>query len=197
MNIVCLLGSPRRKGNSATIAGKFIDTATGLGANCQTFQLNKLTYRGCQACYGCKTREERCILKDDLTDVLEAVAKADVLVMATPVYYGDISSQLKAFVDRSFSFLVPDFINSPNPSRLSPGKKLVIITSQGQPDESLFTDIYPRYENFFQWYGYQDNHLIRACGVSAPGEVEKHEEIMRQASETAIKIMGLSGSSSV
>ncbi len=190
MNIVCLLGSPRDKGNSTTLANKFIESAEGLGASCQTFQLNKLTYRGCQACNGCKTKKDYCILKDDLAEVLKAVTKADVLVMATPTYFGEISSQLKAFVDRSYSFLVPDFMNTPNPSRLNPGKRLVFIISQGQPDQSQYEDIFPRYETFFKWYGYQDNHLIRACGFSEPGEVDKQEEIMQQAKETAMKIMG-------
>ncbi|MGO8942464.1 MAG: NAD(P)H-dependent oxidoreductase, partial [Syntrophobacteraceae bacterium] len=56
MNIVCLLGSPREKGNSAAIANRFCSTAQGLGAEVKTFTLNNLKYRGCQGCMACKTK---------------------------------------------------------------------------------------------------------------------------------------------
>ena len=116
MRIVCLLGSPRSRGNSTAVARHFCETAEKKGASIQTFALNKLNYRGCQACMTCKTKLDRCVLKDDLTEVLDAIRDADVLVMATPVYYGEVSSQLKAFIDRTFSYLVPDFETNPAPS---------------------------------------------------------------------------------
>jgi len=187
--IVCLLGSPRPKGNSAAMAKRFNETAEELGAEVTTFALNKLTYRGCQACMACKTKLEKCVLKDDLTEVLEAVRETDVLVMVSPIYYGEVSSQLKSFIDRTFSYLVPDYMTNPQPSRLSPGKKLVFILAQGYPDESKYADVFPKYESFFKWYGFDESHLIRACGVSAPGAVEEREDIMNLAEETAKKVM--------
>ena len=189
MKIVCLLGSPRPKGNSAAIARKFCETAEGSGADVETFALNKLKYRGCQACMTCKTKLDRCVLKDDLAEVLDAVRNSDVLVMATPVYYGEVSSQLKAFIDRTFSYLVPDYVTNPNPSRLSPGKRLVFIQAQGHPDENLFNDVFPRYNGFFKWYGFEEGNLVRACGVRDKGDVEKNEDVMKLAEETARKII--------
>ena len=56
MRIICLLGSPRVKGNSAALAKRFCETAEKLGAKIQTFELNKLNYRDCQACMACKTK---------------------------------------------------------------------------------------------------------------------------------------------
>ena len=190
MRIVCLLGSPRPKGNSAAMAAKFCDTADGLGAEVTTFSLNKLKYRGCQACMTCKTKLEKCVLKDDLAEVLEAVREAEVLVMASPIYYGEVSSQLKAFIDRTYSYLVPDYPTNPKPCRLVPGKKLVFIQTQGHPDESQFADVFPRYEFFFKWYGFKESHLIRACGVFNKGDVEGREDVMRLAEETASKVVG-------
>ncbi|MGO9614647.1 MAG: flavodoxin family protein [Dissulfurispiraceae bacterium] len=91
MKIACLLGSPRINGNSTVISRRFLDEAEAFGAETDTFILNSLSYRGCQACYACKTKLERCVLKDDLSHVLEVVKEADMLVMATPTYYGGIS----------------------------------------------------------------------------------------------------------
>lgn len=189
MKIVCLLGSPRRNGNSAAIATRFLEAAESLGALTQTFFLNELSYRGCQGCLACKTKLEKCALKDDLTQVLEAVMEADVLVLATPVYYGDITSQLKGFIDRTYSCLKPDYLTNPSPSRLAPGKGLLFITTQGHPDEAMFADVYPRYSSFLKWYGYTDVGYIRACGLSKPGEVREREEVMKLAEEMARKVM--------
>ena len=185
MNIVCLLGSPREKGNSATIANRFCNTADGLGAEVKTFTLNNLQYRGCQGCMACKTKLDRCALSDDLTQVLEAVRETDVLVLASPVYFWDISSQLKTFIDRTYSYLVPDFKTNPRKSRLAPGKKVVFILSQNNPDRSSFSDIVTKFQRFSQANGFVDSHVIRAFGVSEPGEVQSHEDVMKLAETTA------------
>lgn len=190
MRIVCLLGSPRENGNSSTIAARFCDTARSRGAEVRTFALNKLDYRGCQGCMACKTKLDKCALEDDLTEVLEAIRGTDVLVLASPVYYWDVSSQLKAFLDRTFSYLVPDFRTNPQKSRLSPGKKLVFILAQNNPDRDSFRDIFPKFDYFFKAYGFVESHLIRAFGVSEPGEVQTHEDVMELAEKTAETICG-------
>jgi multimeric flavodoxin WrbA len=137
----------------------------------------------------CKTKLDRCALNDDLTQVLDAVRETDVLVLASPVYFGDISSQLKAFIDRTYSYLVPDFKTNPRKSRLAPGKELVFILSQGNPDPNNFADIYPRFRFFTRTYGgFGESHLIRALGVNEPGEVAGHEDVMKLAETTAEKI---------
>jgi multimeric flavodoxin WrbA len=189
MKIVSLLGSPRPKGNSAAMARKFCETAQDLGAEVTTFALNKLKYRGCQACMTCKTKLEKCVLKDDLADVLDAIRDAEVLVLATPIYYSEISSQLKAFIDRTYSYLVPDYTTNTSPCRLSSGKKLVFIEAQGHPDKNLFADVFPRYDSIFKWYGFSDSYQIRACGVFNKGDVETREDVMKLSEETARKIM--------
>ncbi len=189
MKITCVLGSPRIKGNSAVMAKRFCDTAEKLGAQVQTFVLNELHYRGCQACMACKTKSDKCVLQDDLTPVLESVREGDVLVMGSPVYMWDVSSLLRSFIERTYSFFVPDFATNPNPSRLKPGKKLVFIQTQGQPSENMFADLFSRIEPIFKRYGFTDNHLIRGVGVRKLGEIATKEEVMNKVEETAEKIM--------
>ena len=189
MRIICLLGSPRTKGNSAALAKRFCDTAEKLGAQVQTFELNKLNYRDCQACMACKTKLDKCALQDDLAGVLDSVREADALVMTTPIYYGDVSSPIKAFIDRTYSYLVPNYLNQPKPSRLSPGKKLIFIQTQTQPDEKLYADVFTRNERFFNRYGFTETHLIRIGGVRNPGDVESRKDAMELAEETAKKVM--------
>jgi multimeric flavodoxin WrbA len=189
MKIVTLLGSPRSLGNSTAIASRFQDTAATLGAENCTFELNRLTYRGCQGCYACKKGLDHCILNDDLTEVLTAVTEADVVVLATPVYYGDVTAQLKGFIDRTYSYLKPDYLTNPTPSRLNP-KKLVFVITQGHPDEALFADIFPRYDGFLKWLGFSETHLIRVCGVGPLTVDAVPEPTLVRADELARQIAG-------
>ena len=190
MKITCLLASPRRNGNSEVLAKRFVDTAAKLGAQVQTYVLNELTFKGCQGCMACKTKSDKCVLEDDLAPVLESVREGDVLVLATPVYMRDVTSLLRAFIERTYSYYVPDFGTNPNPSRLKPGKKLVFILTQGQPSEKLFADLFPGMDPMFKRFGFTETHLIRGLGVRKLGEVAGREEVMKGVEEVARKIMG-------
>ena len=190
MNIVCLYGSPRVKGNSAAIAKKFCETAINKGAAVQSWVLNKLNFRGCQACYGCKEKSDKCVINDDLSEVLDAVRNCDILVLASPVYYGDVSSQLKAFIDRNYSFLVPDYVTADKIHRLEGNKTLVMILTQGSPDQEAFKAIFPKYSTFYKWMGFEKSELIHACGVMEPSDLRRRQDIFKQAEQLAEKLAG-------
>jgi multimeric flavodoxin WrbA len=188
MKIVCIYGSPRKNGNSSSIADHFLAALTGPNDEVKFFQLNGLDFRGCQGCMICKGKYEKCILNDGLEEVLDNVREADILVLATPVYYYDVTGQVKCFVDRTWSYLKPDYETNPEPSRLLPGKTLVFIQSQGDPNPDMHNDIYPKYNLFFNIYGFKKSYLIRACGVNEPGEAKNKRDVMELAEQTAEKI---------
>lgn len=188
MKVLCVQGSPRKKGNSATLANQFIAMAESRGATIETYILNELDFKPCQACYACKTKFDHCALHDDLTPVLTALGDCDLVVVATPVYYGDISAQTKAFIDRTFSFVNPDFENRPDPVRFAPGKKMVWIITQEAPAE-FHGDIFQRYGGMFKSYAGFETHLIRGTDVEEPGEVADKPEIMARAEELARKLV--------
>jgi multimeric flavodoxin WrbA len=185
MKIVAMLGSPRPQGNSSTLARAFLEAGRERGAETQEFLLNQMDFKGCQACMACKTKSETCCLEDDLAQVLEALREADVLVLASPVYFGDLSSQLKAFFDRTYSCINPDFS-----CRLPAGKKAVMILTQANPDPAQFDDIFPRYERWLKLYGCDPIHLVRAVGVGEAGEVTQQTDLMAQAAALARELVG-------
>jgi multimeric flavodoxin WrbA len=190
MNIVCLLGSPRKYGNSATIARRFADVAAGLGADVQIVELNQLKYRGCQGCMACKTSADVCVLEDDLTGVLETLKSADIVVMAMPVYCSDVPGQVKCFLDRTFSYFKPDYRMEGNPSRVPPGKKLVFIITQGAPVEELFLEIPQKYQAFLKRsMGIGETFLIRGVGVGSGGVVGVPEQYLREAESIARQLV--------
>ena len=190
MKISCLIGSPRKNSNSAAIAAKFTETATGLGAQVETVILNDLKYRGCQGCMACKTTSEKCVLNADLAGVLESLKQADVILLALPVYCSDVPGQVKCFIDRTYSYMKPSYLSDSNPSRVPPGKKLVFIVTQGAPVENLFSDIPQRYTGFLKRsLGFGDSYLIRGVGVGGGGAVGVPDQFLQQAEDLARSIM--------
>lgn len=186
MEIVALLGSPRPHGNSALLAQAFLDACHSLGAAVESHSLNRMQFQGCQGCMGCKTKARACILKDDMTPVYDAIHRAEVLVLASPVYFGDLSGQLKAAYDRFYAYFEPDFT-----SRLPAGKQAVFVLTQGHPDPAQFQDIFPRYEMFMKWLGFRQCHLLRACGLQGPGEIKDRAPLLQEAVDLARPVLGV------
>ncbi len=190
MKVLCLLGSPRPRGNSAALLSAYADQAQALGAEVARHSLNDLDFKPCQACFACKTTSEVCVLKDELTPILAAVRDCDVLALASPVYFGDLSAQLKAFVDRSFSLLTPDYARGEKKTRLAPGKAISLLLAQGHPNAERFTDIIPRYAYFFRLLGFTSQFPVRAVGVYAPGEALGTPHWLEAAAQAARQALG-------
>jgi multimeric flavodoxin WrbA len=167
MKVLNILGSPRRKGTSSRIAQAFTDRIEKNGGEVNSFHLNELTYRGCQGCETCHTKKDSCVLRDDLTPVLEAMRTADVIVFSTPVYYGDVSGQFKMFFDRTWSHVAVNYeSDSPYASRIPEGKTALFILTQGDV-EDRHGDVVERYRSFCDLYGL-DTKVIRATGLEGP-----------------------------
>jgi multimeric flavodoxin WrbA len=184
MKIVAVLGSPRPQGNSSTLAQKFLESARELGAEVQVYPLNRMSFQGCQGCGACKTERENCILEDDLAQVLMDVKEADVLLLASPVYFGDISGQLKCFFDRTYSYITPEFT-----TRVPGGKQAVVVLVQANPEESQFNDIFPRYQRWLKFFGFDPVHLLRAVGVKNLDDIQQQAAVLDQAASLAREIV--------
>jgi len=188
--IVALLGSPRKESNSAAIAQRIMDAAAALGATSETYSLYKLDYSGCIACMGCKTTADECVLRDDLTTALRAIRAADVLLIASPVYFAHITGPLKSALDRLYSLMAPTYLSGGPISRLDPGKKCAIVLTQGSGDPETFSNIFPTLSQFLgpHWFGYE-MHLVRGIGMAAPGAAAENAELMGEAEDLAKTLM--------
>jgi multimeric flavodoxin WrbA len=150
-----------------------------------------MAYSGCIACMGCKKTSEECVLRDDLTDALRAMREADILIIASPVYFGQITGPLKCAMDRMYSHMAPTYLSGGPISRLAPGKHCLIVLTQGAPDPNAFADVFPGLAHFLgpDWFGYH-MHLLRAVGMAAPGAAAEDAELMAQAEALAQELVG-------
>ena len=102
--IVILNGSPRKRGNTAALVQSFTRGAEAAGNTVTTFFLDGMDIHGCKGCFGGHSgRECPCVQRDDMDKIYPAVKESDVVVLASPLYYWNLSGQLRTAVDRLFA----------------------------------------------------------------------------------------------
>ena len=99
--VVVISASPRKGGNSDTLSDSFISGAKESGHNVKKIALREKEIHFCKGCYYCVKNEGKCVMSDDMADIIEDIIQADVLVMATPVYFYCMNGQLKTVIDRT------------------------------------------------------------------------------------------------
>lgn len=101
-NILIISSSPRKNGNSQMLCEQFKKGAEEKGHTVTLIRLMEKKIGFCRACDGCMRNGGTCVLNDDMEEILKLFQKADVLVLATPVYFYGISAQMKTFIDRTY-----------------------------------------------------------------------------------------------
>ena len=103
MNILVVTGSPRKGGNTEILADAFAQAAKESGHEVAVRKLSRLKVGPCLACEYCFTHGGVCMQDDAMNEILQDVHKADMLVLASPIYWFDISAQMKCFIDRLYA----------------------------------------------------------------------------------------------
>lgn len=121
MKVTAINGSPRKKWNTAQLLEEALKGAASVGAETTLVNLYDLTYKGCISCFGCKRKGAipcHCYLKDDLSPVLETVLQSDVLLLGSPIYFGQITGGMHCFLER-LSFITMSYDD--HSARVFPG----------------------------------------------------------------------------
>jgi multimeric flavodoxin WrbA len=123
MKVMAINGSPRKTWNTATLLKKALQGAASLGADTELIHLYDLAFTGCTSCFACKTRGGKsygsCAVKDGLKPVLKKVEVADALILGSPIYFGEVSGEMRSFMER---LLFPYFTYDDPPRSLFPRK---------------------------------------------------------------------------
>ena len=98
--ILILSGSPRRGGNSDLLCDEFSRGAEDAGNNVEKIFLRDKKIGYCNACYYCRSHEGQCAIQDDMSEIISKIQQADVLVLASPVYFYSVDAQMKTVIDR-------------------------------------------------------------------------------------------------
>ena len=109
--IIIIDGGPRRNMNTAKMLQNFAEGAQSAGEQIEvkTYRLYDMDYKGCMSCMACKLKDRAskvCRFRDALSPILEDISQADGLVLGSPIYFGEVTGQMRAFLERlSFPFL--------------------------------------------------------------------------------------------
>ena len=113
MNVVAINGSPRKDGNTAILIRKVFAELEREGIDTELIQLGGQTVPGCKACYACfKNRDGKCVqMEDPVNHIIARMAKADGIIIGSPVYVSDVTAEVKALIDRAtLVSLASDFL---------------------------------------------------------------------------------------
>lgn len=99
--VLILSGSPRQGGNSDLLCDEFLRGAQEAGHKVEKIRVASKKVAPCSGCYYCRDHRGACVHKDDMAEILQKMIDADVLVLASPVYFYSIDAQLKAVIDRT------------------------------------------------------------------------------------------------
>ena len=154
--IMIIDGGPRKNFNTASMLQKFAEGASSVSDQIEvkTVRLYGLDYKGCMSCMACKIKGKAsnvCKFKDALTPVLEEIAEADCLVLGSPIYFGDVTGQMRSFLER----LAFPWLSYNNYSLTAPKRMPVVLmeTMNGRPEQ-----------NNSQGYGTMENCIKTALG---------------------------------
>lgn len=164
MKILVITGSPRKNGNSNTLADNFIKGAQEAGHSIVRFDSAFKNVHPCIACNKCGMNGE-CVFKDDFEFVKSNIVDADAVVFAAPMYYFGISAQIKAVIDRFYA--INEQIHKP--------KKSVLIMTYADNAAKTAQPIISHYEAMIEYLGWSDSGKIIASGVWAEGAVNNTE----------------------
>jgi multimeric flavodoxin WrbA len=159
--ILILSGSPRKGGNSDILCDEFVRGAQDTGHTVEKIFIRDQKIGYCNACYACR-ESGVCVLKDGMQEVLEKMAWADVIVMASPVYFYSIDAQMKAVIDRTLAQWTK-----------LPDKEFYYIMTAADDEDAAFDTALACFRGFAVCLkGSKENGIIRGGGVYEAGAVK-------------------------
>ena len=137
--IIIIDGGPRKNMNTAKLLQSFAEGAKSAGSETEvkTIRLYDVDYKGCMSCMACKVKgktQNICRFKDALTPLLEEISQADGLVLGSPIYFGEVTGQMRAFLERlSFPWLSYNDYSLTAPKRMP---VMLVETMNGTPERN-------------------------------------------------------------
>lgn len=162
-NILVLTGSPRTGGNSDLLADAFIKGATRAGHDVVKCKAGNKNIMGCKACDTCFSNGKPCSFDDDFNSIAFLIERADVIIFTTPLYGFTFSTQLKAVIDRMYSFIIG--------KKELKIKESMLLVCGGANDESKFDGIISTYRMIAQYQKWTDRGNLIVPGVLNKGDI--------------------------
>lgn len=168
--IVILNGCPRKKGNTSVLVSEFTRGAKEAGHIVTEFFLDGMDIHGCKGCFGGHSSKEcPCVQKDDMAQIYPVVKGCDVIVLATPLYYWNMSGQIRTAVDRLFALEEGDG----NLLRGHDRSSALLMAAEGHG----FEDVLTYYDHLMEHLRWKNLGHVLAGGNGAIGDITGKPEL--------------------
>lgn len=163
---VVLLGSPRRAGNSETLAEAVLQGAGERTGEIFRHRLSGMPISGCLDCRRCWSEEKPCVLNDAMSDIYESMRKSDLILFVSPLYWYTWSGQIKPALDRFLPFAAE------KPLFDLRGKKAILVATAGDTDPACFDGLRFSFRTSCKLLGLENHAEILAHGIYLRGEID-------------------------
>lgn len=180
-HILAVYGSPRRRGNTATLLNAAVEGARDAGARVEPIVLRDLKISPCLEIYGCKKSGE-CAIRDDFQAVRDQFLSAQGVMLASPILFYAVSAHTKALMERFQSLWVKKhWIDSVPLGKPAYTRKGLFITAGATQGKKLFDGAILSVKYFFDVLDISLFQTLAYRGIDFEGDIEKHPEYIREA----------------
>lgn len=182
--IIALYGSPRRKGNTATLLDHSVQGALEAGVEVEKIYLQDLNMSPCLEIYGCKELG-RCVIEDDFQKIHDQLMACQGVMLASPIFFYTVSAHTKILMDRCQSLWVKKYwIDKVPYGQGEPKRKGLFISAGATKGKKLFDGTLLTVKYFFDVLGTELWKALLYRGLDFEGDIQKHPEYLQEAYET-------------
>jgi multimeric flavodoxin WrbA/protein-tyrosine-phosphatase len=183
MFVLGLQGSPREGSNTDILLSTFLERAKKLGAGTEKIDIAGKKIEPCRECGTCE-RKGFCIIDDEMQDIYPLLRKADLVIMATPIFFYGATAQMKALIDRSQALWSRTYVyNLKDPGRK--WRKGFLLAVGATKGKNLFEGVNLTAKYFFDAVGASFNGTLGYREIEASGSIEKHPTALKEVEEKA------------
>ena len=189
VKVLGIFGSPRRGGNTEILLEEALKGAEKERANIERLYLGDFTITPCKECHGCDDTG-KCILLDDMEKIYSKLLEADVVILASPIFFYGVTAWAKALIDRSQALWARKYLLK-DPSLGKEGKKRkgFFISVGATKGPKVFDGAILTVKYFFDVLNVEYAGELVFRGVEAKGDILKHPEALQQAVEAGRKLV--------
>ena len=190
IKILGIVGSKRKNGNTSYLIQRAVETASEEGIETEVIFLGDYTIAGCTGCEGCKNTY-KCVVNDDMQKIYPRLLEADAIILGSPTYFYNVTSDVKAFIDRCYcfeTFAEDDRSVWMGINEVVGGKYAVVIAVCEQYSEADMGYTAEAMEKPLEALGYRVIDTVKVLGLFKQGDALNDERALARAAKSGKKL---------
>ena len=187
MKIVAFNGSPCPGGNTEVLLDGALKPLREAEHSIRVFDLNVLNIKPCQDCGGC-ARTGVCVHDDAMSDINAKIREAERIILASPIFFFNLSTQAKTMIDRCQAFWCEKYVLKKSIPAGPRGRKGLLLLVGGMKEEGSSKCAEETGKAFFRTVSVPEHETLSFGGIDAKGDILKHPTALRQAYEAGKRL---------